>query len=68
MRARVVVGVLMCIVGGVWFMQGIGVLKGSFMTGQGFWTVVGVILIVLGVRMIIRGRRPARHAAPDPDY
>ena len=54
MKARLVVGVLMCVVGGVWFTQGIGVLKGSFMTGQGFWTVIGVILFGLGLRMIWR--------------
>jgi len=48
------------VVGGVWFFQGIGVLKGSFMTGQGFWTVIGVILFVLGLRMIVR----ARHYSP----
>jgi hypothetical protein len=67
MRTRVLVGVLMCIVGGVWFMQGIGVLKGSVMTGETFWTVVGIIVIVVGVRMIVRGRRPGRRAAPDAD-
>jgi hypothetical protein len=43
------------------------VLKGSVMTGQTFWTVVGAILIVLGARMIVRGRRPGRRAAPDAD-
>jgi hypothetical protein len=59
---RVVVGVLMCVVGAVWFFQGIGVIEGSFMTGEGFWTVVGVILFALGLRMIVRARR---HAAPD---
>ena len=48
MRARLIVGVLMCVVGGVWFLQGIGVLKGSFMTGQGFWTLIGVILLGSG--------------------
>jgi hypothetical protein len=60
MRGRVVIGALLCLLGGVWFFQGIGVLKGSFMTGQGFWTVVGVILLALGLRMIVR----ARHRAP----
>jgi hypothetical protein len=63
MVTRLVVGVLLCIVGGVWFLQGIGVLKGSFMTGEAFWTVVGVILLALGLRMIMRaariGKRPA---------
>jgi hypothetical protein len=65
MRTRLIVGVLMCVVGGVWFMQGIGVLEGSFMTGQGLWTVIGVIFLALGVRMIVRGIRPSPQA-PDP--
>ena len=60
MRTRLVVGALLCIVGGVWFLQGIGVLKGSFMTGEAFWTVVGVILLALGIRMIVRGGAAGR--------
>ena len=67
MLGRLVVGVLLCVVGGVWFTQGIGVLKGSFMTGQAFWTVVGVILLVLGLRMIVRAVRPGGRAAPDTE-
>ena len=66
MRARLVVGVLLCVVGGVWFFQGIGVLKGSFMTGQGFWTLIGLILLVVGGRMIWRAVR-GEHSAPPPD-
>ena len=64
MRARLVVGVLVCIVGGVWFLQGIGVLKGSFMSGSGFWTLIGVILLVVGLRMILRARHGANRAPP----
>lgn len=64
---RLVVGVLLCVVGGVWFTQGIGVLKGSFMTGQVFWTVVGVILLALGVRMIVNAVRPGKRTATGPD-
>ena len=64
MRTRFVVGVLLCVVGGVWFFQGIGVLKGSFMTGQGFWTLIGVILLVVGVRMIWRAVRGEKSASP----
>ena len=61
-RGRLLVGVLLCVVGAVWFFQGIGVLKGSFMTGEGFWTVVGVILFALGLRMVVRARPGAPRA------
>ena len=59
MRGRIIVGVLLCVVGAIWFFQGIGVLEGSFMTGTWFWTVVGVILFALGLRMVVRARRGA---------
>ncbi len=64
MRSRIVVGVLLCLVGGVWFLQGIGVIEGSFMTGEGLWTLIGVILLVVGVRMIWRASRGERSAPP----
>lgn len=57
MLARLIVGMLCCLVGAVWFTQGIGVLHGSFMTGEAFWTVVGVLLFAVGVRMILRAAR-----------
>jgi len=57
----------MCLLGGVWFLQGIGVLKGSFMTGEAFWTVIGVILLVFGIRMVVRGARPRRRSVPRAD-
>ena len=55
-------GLLLCVVGAVWFFQGIGVLKGSFMTGTWFWTVVGVILFGLGLRMMVRARSSSPRA------
>ena len=38
-----ILGGLMILVGGVWLLQGIGVLPGSFMTGQVFWAVMGAV-------------------------
>ena len=34
-----IVGGLMVLMGGVWLMQGVGILPGNFMTGQPFWAV-----------------------------
>jgi hypothetical protein len=48
---------LAILTGGVWFLQGINVLPGSFMTGQLQWAVYGSILIVLGVALLIYANR-----------
>jgi hypothetical protein len=37
------------LVGTIWFLQGINVLPGSFMTGQTQWAVRGGILFALGI-------------------
>ena len=47
-----VVGALTALMGGVWLLQGVGVLPGSFMTGQAFWAVVGAILLAVGVSLV----------------
>ena len=36
-----VVGVLLIAMGGLWFLQGIGVVGGSAMTGVTLWAIVG---------------------------
>ncbi len=52
-----IVGGLMDLVGVVWLLQGVGVLPGSFMTGQLFWAVMGAILIVVGGLLVFAGLR-----------
>ena len=42
--------------GAVWFLQGINVLPGSFMTGQTKWAIVGGVSFAVGVAMLIVGR------------
>jgi hypothetical protein len=41
-------GGLMILMGGVWLLQGIGILPGSFMTGQVFWAVIGAVFMAVG--------------------
>ena len=62
-----VVGVLLILAGGVWFLQGIGVLPGSFMTGQSRWAVYGAITMAVGALVIAFGRRRARPGGPVRD-
>ena len=52
-------------IGGVWFLQGINVLPGSFMSGQTKWAVYGGLSMVLGIGLIMyaSSRASARASA-----
>ena len=52
-----VLGGLLILSGGVWFLQGINILPGSFMSGNPQWTINGTISIVIGVGLILLARR-----------
>jgi hypothetical protein len=45
---RNVLGFICVFIGFVWIFQGLGVIKGSFMTGSSFWGIVGVIVALIG--------------------
>lgn len=45
----IVVAVLLVLMGGVWIGQGLGYIKGSFMTGDMRWFWIGVVVAVAGV-------------------
>lgn len=51
-----VVGAVLMLFGAVWFLQGINLLPGSFMTGQMQWAVYGGIAFVAGIVAIYRAR------------
>jgi hypothetical protein len=60
-----VVAVLMLLMGCVWFLQGINVIPGSFMTGQSKWAIIGGLLIVAGFALLwLSARLSARSRAP----
>jgi hypothetical protein len=52
-----VLGALLVLFGGVWFLQGINVLPGSFMTGQIRWAVYGGIAVVAGIVVLLAANR-----------
>jgi hypothetical protein len=47
-----IVAVLLIFAGVVWFLQGINVLPGSFMTGQTQWAIYGGIAFAAGIGLI----------------
>ena len=52
-----VAGALCLVVGCIWFLQGINILPGSFMTGQMKWAVYGGLLFVAGVVVLVVANR-----------
>lgn len=58
-----VLGVLLVLLGGIWFLQGINVLPGSFMTGQIRWAVYGGIAVGVGVILLVTA---VRRRGPNP--
>ena len=51
------VGVLLLLAGGVWFLQGINIIPGSFMTGQTKWAIIGAICVVAGLAALFLANR-----------
>jgi len=47
-----VVGLVLLLTGVVWFLQGIRILPGSFMTGSRFWAVTGAVLVLAGIAVL----------------
>jgi hypothetical protein len=52
-----VVGIIAAVAGGVFTLQGVGVLGGSFMSGSATWAVIGIALVILGVVLYSRATR-----------
>ena len=53
MWIRRVVAIVLIVVGGVWFFQGVGVIEGSFMTGEAVWAVIGVVCVAAGLALLL---------------
>jgi hypothetical protein len=59
-----VAGILAVLMGTIWFLQGINILPGSFMTGQTRWAVYGGLAFVLGLVVLVRANRRALTRRP----
>jgi hypothetical protein len=52
-RAALIIGILVDLLGTIFLLQGINLLRGSPMTGEPFWAVVGLVLIVAGSLIVV---------------
>ncbi len=50
-------GAVLVLFGAIWFLQGINVLPGSFMTGQIRWAVYGGIAAAAGIAVLLAAKR-----------
>jgi hypothetical protein len=55
--AAQIIGILLFLAGAVWFLQGINILPGSFMTGNPQWAFNGGIGMIVGAALFWWGRR-----------
>ena len=53
-----IVGVLLILAGGLWFMQGVGLIGGSFMSNHIQWAIYGGVAILLGAGLLLYVNRP----------
>ena len=54
-------GCALLFLGAIWIFQGIGVVGGSFMTGQSRWVWIGALTMLAGIALMVwvnRRRRP----------
>ena len=55
----IIVGILCLLIGCVWLLQGINILRGSYMSGQTKWALWGVLLLIVGIGLLVTSRRRA---------
>lgn len=56
-RALPRLGIVLAVIGLIWILQGMGVLPGSFMTGQRQWAYRGAGLAIVGLLILRFTRR-----------
>jgi protein-S-isoprenylcysteine O-methyltransferase Ste14 len=52
MKTRAIVGVVACLLGLLWIVQGLSSVKGSGMTGHRQYSVLGAVVLVIGLGLI----------------
>jgi len=55
-----ILGVFLILAGSVWFLQGIGILPGSLMSGQIQWAFYGGIAAIAGIGLLLWDNRRGR--------
>jgi hypothetical protein len=59
-KVLLVVGLICLLIGGVWTLQGTGVIGGSFMSNSRTWLVIGLLVAIAGIVCLFEGSRALR--------
>ena len=51
-------GVILILLGALWALQGAGVVRQGFMSGQKLWLGVGIVLVIVGLGLGYLGLAP----------
>ncbi|MFN0283684.1 MAG: hypothetical protein ACKVZ6_17140 [Kineosporiaceae bacterium] len=51
------IGLFLVVIGAIWTGQGLGLIGGSFMSGEVLWAVIGPVVAVLGAGVAYAGSR-----------
>ena len=60
------VGIVAIVSGAVWTLQGLGYVRGSVMTGEPVWAVIGPVVVVVGIVLILMALRRRRRPTGTP--
>ena len=55
--ALLTIGVIMVLLGALSLLQGVGIVPGSFMTGDSFWATTGLLVAIVGAVLCFFGLR-----------
>lgn len=59
-KPRLVTIGLLVLIGLVFLGQGVGMIEGSFMTGQSLWAAIGAVLLGVALALLTLGRRSSQ--------
>lgn len=56
-RVLLALGGTLILLGGLWTLQGVGIVGGSFMSGASLWARIGIFVLIAGVLLCVLGLR-----------
>jgi amino acid transporter len=51
-------GIVVALLGILFTLQGVGVVKGASMSNTTTWSILGPIIVIVGLALVYRGTRP----------